>query len=41
MDQTTAILAFVFGALLAYTLDETFGISKRLSAWVERLMDGI
>lgn len=39
MDSLVAILAFILGAVLAYTLDETFGITNRLSTWIGRWMD--
>jgi hypothetical protein len=39
MDPVVAILAFLLGAVLAYTLDETFKLTSRLSTWIGRWMD--
>jgi|tagenome__1003787_1003787.scaffolds.fasta_scaffold18789991_2 hypothetical protein len=39
MDPVVAILAFLLGAVLAYTLDEMFGLTTRLTTWLGRWMD--
>jgi hypothetical protein len=39
MDPIVALLAFLLGAVLAYTLDEMFGLTTRFSTWVGRWMD--
>jgi hypothetical protein len=38
-DPVLACLLIALGAMIAYTCDECFSFTKRLSKWIERVLD--
>lgn len=39
MDPILACLLIALGAMIAYTADEYLSFTKRLSAWIDRVLD--
>ena len=39
IDLLLACLLILLGAMIGYALDETFQLSPRVGAWINRMMD--
>jgi hypothetical protein len=39
VDSVLAVLMILLGAMIAYVLDEVFGFTERMRAWLDRLTD--
>ena len=39
MDPILACLLIALGAMIAYAADECLSFTKRLSAWIDRVLD--
>jgi hypothetical protein len=39
LDPVLACLLITLGAMIAYVADEQFSFTKRLSAWIDRVLD--
>jgi hypothetical protein len=39
MDPVLACLLIALGAMLAYIIDEQMSLTRRLSAWIDRVFD--